>query len=170
MIRREIGSMTIAGTRIQVVDMKRLDADVQAFIDTLDQEALQAFTHKPDMENEIQWFAEIPGDLTGTPVGTEPLAVAARIVAYGYLMAGIKAETVLFSCVVHQDYRGVGLGKLMIRLATDLAIRHRRKFMMTAAPTANARLTDILESEEFEKADAGSTPGASVWTKELKWQ
>ncbi len=166
MIRREIGSMNIAGTRIQVLDWKLEDARVQAFIDTLDHEARVAFTHKPDMEKEIQWFALIPGDMTGKPMGTE--SVEERIVAYGHMVAAFD-EHVYFSCVVHQDYRGVGLGKLMIRLATDLAIRHRKRMVMTRALDSNKKLTDILETEEFEKQEMEAAPGTSVWAKELKW-
>jgi GNAT superfamily N-acetyltransferase len=89
-------------------------------------------------------------------------------VGYAYLTRH-ETEDVSLWANVNEDYRGIGLGKLLIRLATDQAIYYRRRRITTIVAESNATAIHILETEDFDKT--GDAPeGFVFFKKELKWQ
>lgn len=141
-LEREIGSIQIENDRIRVVEVHLPDAEVEAFLTSMDPVSIIQFNHQPDAVGEIQWFARL-GD---------------RILAYAFLMPHGSLLTVEFRCIVHPDYRLKGIGRLMGALATDLAIRHRCRFIYSSFTKDNegARAIAGLSGFDFEEPEHGN--------------
>lgn len=77
-------------------------------------------------------------------------------------------DTVLLWAFVGAEYRRVGLGRLMLRFGTDMAIRYRKRTIFAECRPDNAAAIKILEDEEFEKQPERN-PGFVLFKKELKW-
>lgn len=120
---------------IEVRERHFLDEEVEEFLDTLDAAARRWYRHKPDQENEIQWFALDDG----------------KIVAYGSL-SGL-GDSVSFGCVIHQDYRGQGLGKVMYSLAPKLAKRYGKTEITGEQDLDNEAAHAICRREGYEFSD-----------------
>lgn len=137
MIGRELGLMQYENTQIRVVEARLKDEEIRKFVPK----------EKDSNGTEIQWFAYV--DLN--------LVAWAEMADYGH-------DSVWLEVMVLPQYRGVGLGKLMIRIATDLAIRYRKR-AISVDMTSDPAVTAILEAEEFEEKK-----DVNHWRKELKWQ
>lgn len=95
-----------------------------------------------------------------------------KIVAFGHLMHDCPdpqdIETVLLIAHVLESHRHLGLGRFMIRLATDQAIRYRKRAIMAEVENTNEGALKILDEEDFEKQPE-QHPGYTLLKKELKW-
>lgn len=148
MIGSEIGSMSIENDRVLIVETN------------------------PEMTKELkdEFFVNIPkSDLRceyqGAIIAAEWLAtIDDLLIGIGWLL-DISDDWVALFVVVHPERRGVGLGKLMIKLATDMAIRHRKRVILIPVKECNDAAQYILEGEEFEL-----TPDGTMYRKDLKWQ
>ena len=148
----EIGHARIDDKIIRVVGMQLPDSVVSDFIATLDPEARQTYRHQPNMANEVQWFAFADG----------------RIVAYGSL-ENVSADEVSFGCVVHQDYRGRGLGKFMYSFASVLAMLDERKVITAEQDHENFAARSICEREGFTFSEPIADPSSSSgWIVRLR--
>jgi hypothetical protein len=70
---------------------------------------------------------------------------------------------------VLKSHRLQGIGRLMAKVGTDQAIRHRiRKIRLNLNAKVNVGATKILDSEDFQYDP--DMPGVVTFTKELRWQ
>lgn len=152
---RLICEFRIANDVIKIWERQLPDLEVQVFLDTLDAHARKYYRHQPNKDEEIQWFAML-GD---------------RIVGYGSLSG--NGPSVVFGCVIHQDFRGQGLGKVMYRTASEMAYRHRKQFITAEQDEGNEAAKAICEREGFDFTgpydDPTSSSGKIVrLTKEIR--
>lgn len=114
----------------------------------------------PTLEDRVmaEWLALCGDRLVGAGVLVENGAIQ------------MMACEVDLQVAVHVDYRGFGLGKLMIRTATDLAIRHRRRLIVALVAQVDLAAITVLDFEDFEPDPI--VPGSLnvVYKKVLKWQ
>lgn len=149
-----LGHMQIANDKIQIAEVEFDEGVVQKWY--RDQYgSLDGYTGRP--ADQIEWFAFI---VDNEKKGT--------IVSYAALVP-INDRDVRFRWVVTKEYRGLGLGRLMARFATDEAIRYRKRAIVISLEKSNAIAQRILEDEEFEIV-AGEHSGTIEMRKELKWQ
>ena len=170
---RELGYMTIANDRIFVIERKIAPAVVQEWINRLDGAALKTFRHIPE-ETDLQWCALAPADPDSKYDGFEYNRGPYRMVAYASLRQ-VASEEVRFVWAVVEEFRGLGLGKLMARFATDMAIRYRNRKISAVVDYGHATAINILEMEDFDIStpidDHESMSGKVVkLVKELRWQ
>lgn len=148
LLPRELCRFRIEATEIVISEKKHENSVVK---DLIHAAYSKYFDHKPDAENEIQWFAEIGPTLsTATlPKSGEVVDVElSAVVAYAYLHG--PDEEVEFSMIVHPDYRTQGLGTVMLRMAHDMAIRHHKKVITCVVPDGALRSTKTFEREGFD--------------------
>ncbi len=152
MKERELGSMQIANERIRVVE-KSSDVD------------------KDPQTQFSQGWPPLLDDYLGATVLTEWWAMTEEQKLIGwatlFVTPGIEESVALWACVA-EDRRRSGLGKLMIRMGTDQAIRYRKRTIWAEVLATNAAALSILDDEEFEKQPEAH-PGFVVLRKELKW-
>lgn len=142
---RELGSMYIENDVIQILetDPKETEDERKAFF-MIVAPAIKYYAY--DARIVTEWWALVDE----LPVGYACLTERGK-------------EEVQFFVVVTDERRGVGLGKLMIRFATDQAIRHRKRMIVAIVKNDN-RAYSVLEDEGFEPVEPG------LLRKELKWQ
>ena len=142
---REIGSMQIENERVVFVE-----------------------TNPATMgEAREQFFQSIGLGTTGllSQIVTEWWAkIGEESIGYACLTEYANEEVKLLALVIPK-YRGTGVGKLMIRLATDQAIRYRKRAIRVNRGDTNEVGLRILEDDEYERP-----VNEDVLRKELKWQ
>lgn len=135
--------------------------------------------NEPSSNNDQIWcpftFSSAPFLFEECPPGTEITARwhaalnGTRTIAWGAIIPSINIpEGVVLSAIVVNDYRRLGLGRFMIRLATDQAIRYRKRTIMAEVENTNEGALKILDEEDFEKQPE-QHPGYTLLKKELKW-
>ncbi len=147
LLPRELCRFRIEMTEIVIWEKKHENSVVRDFIHVA---WSKYYRHDPDADSEIQWFAEIgpvegkatlsTGEVVDVNLGT--------IVAYAHLQGA--GEEVSFGFIVHPDYRGQGLGTVMLRMAHDLAIRHHKRVITVEIDKGNLRSLMAFEREGFD--------------------
>ncbi len=150
---RELGNMQIAGEKIRILETQDPEDQWGA--------AWQNNTKIPFFR-QIQW----PGFLVAR---WQAFNSAGYAIAEAFLFdCGQGTEVVGFTAEVVEASRNIGLGRFMIRLATDQAIRYRKRTILTEVENSNAAALHILDIEDFEK-QPDVHPGFTFLKKELKW-
>lgn len=166
MSERELGSMQIANERIVitevpisqesiVVDGVVKSVAIERRSPFMDKDAYTPFLHEQRGGIiQAEWYAE---------------TMEGKVVAWAMIVHGLDGPdtVILFACVT-TPYRRLGLGKFMIRLGTDQAIRYRKRTILAEVANTNTVALAIAEDEEFEKQPEAH-PGFTLLRKELKW-
>jgi len=149
MIGREIASMSIENDRVVILETRPADT-VIVRKEFLGKHLGGDFAAKSECIAE--WYAVID---------EEPIAYAALHESGG--------QSVVFSVYTPDEYRGLGLGKLMIRCATDLAIVHRQRLITTMVPKTQESAIHILEEDGFDRVPSPSADSVTM-VKQLRWE
>lgn len=124
---------------VEIVEGNLPNKMVKTFLDSLDEWGKSKFRHEPDSENEYQYFAL-------DPMGGR----ANKIVAYGSVYPKDHPEEVCLAIALDKEWRGCGLGKLMYRLAADVAAGHDKKFFRAETDADNTQALRIMRSLGWE--------------------
>lgn len=151
---RVMGGMQLANEMIQVVDGFMQESEVADFIVSLGENVFDMNLESTD----IRWYAMAPDEELVKHV----------IVGYAVLKRTENDEAD-FRWAIAPKYRGVGLGLLMARMATDQAIRYRLRAINASIESGRDRAIELLESEEFEFVPPKEA-GTVIMRKELKWR
>jgi ribosomal protein S18 acetylase RimI-like enzyme len=158
MKERELGSMQIAGVTIRVVE-------TTLGPETLSQPRVRFMLMAPSIP--LLWV-----ELNGTLICSEWYArIGEKDVAWAVLLENVKDRTgegVAIYAAVDDANRRLGLGRFMIRLGTDQAIRYRKRTILAEAENTNEAALKIMDEEEFE-VQPEQHPGFTLLKKELKW-
>ena len=155
---RELAKMQVANDIFLIIE-KKLDDEDAVQNEFRQQYLLRQESFPPQVWGgryvEIAWWA---------------MENETNIVGFGSLSGATltPSDTVWLWAYVTEPRRGLGLGKLLMRLGTDLAIRYRKREILTAVPSMSAPALHILDIEDFE-IDKARSGEFSVLRKELKW-
>lgn len=141
MIDRELGHMQIANETVRIVERAPESTDFFGL-------------HHEARLTDITWCALL-------------LEEHPQIIAYAVLER-LPQDVAMLRWLVAPKHRNLGIGKLMARFATDLAIRYRQLEIQVVVAESNERAINILEAEDFERGT--DEAGKLVMKKTLKWQ
>ena len=124
---------------VEIVEGNFPDKIVNHFISCLDDEARDKFRHDPESENEYQYFALDNMGNRGN-----------RIVAYGAVYPRRESEEACLAIAVDEKWRGYGLGKLMYKLADQVAINNDKKLFRAETDADNEPALRIMKQLGWE--------------------
>lgn len=155
MKERELGTMQIANERIRIIE-KPLDVD-----DPIQQEYIRLFEAETSTQGVTYDRESIIADWWA-------YSNDKQIVACANIQNQGEVDTVTFWVYVAKLYRCLGIGKMMLSLVTDQAIRYRKKTILIEVKNDNAAALHMLDVEDFE-IQPEQHPGFTLLRKELKW-
>lgn len=151
---RELASMQIAGEKLRVMEKEFDISETSEFLDTVNPDEGVMPTRGVNVVGKwLEWAA-----FTGE----------SEMASWAALFPMVGSDSVILWAAVKPKFRGIGLGKLMIRLATDQAIRYRKRMIIVEVKNDNAPALQILDAEDFEKQPEVRA-GFTLLKKELKW-
>jgi ribosomal protein S18 acetylase RimI-like enzyme len=126
------------GIRIEIVSGVFSDDFVRMFLETLDVEGKNKFRHVPDRVNEFQYFALTTHEKQ-------------RVVGYGAVYPkDPRSSEACLAIAVHQDYRGIGLGKMMYQAGEELAMLQGKRYFRAETDADNEPAIATMRSLGWE--------------------
>jgi ribosomal protein S18 acetylase RimI-like enzyme len=122
---------------------------------------------KDEFFKTLRSESPVPAGAAGTVVANWFACTETAVVAFGHLIEQ-DVETVWLWVHVLKSHRRLGLGRLMIRLGTDQAIRYRKRTILAQVENTNEPALKILDEEEFE-VQPEQHPGFTLMKKTLNW-
>ena len=149
MSERPLATMRIENDTISIVETQLQTGDRKAFIEGTCGETIIGET-----ELITEWVAR-----------TEDK----KMVGLGF-MSSSGNETCLTGVLLAPEWRGLGVGRVMTRLMTDLAIRYRQRVIEVLVDQNDAATAALLDEEDFDVVPESVIPGVKRFRKELQWQ
>lgn len=153
MKERELGNMQIAGERIVV------------FENNVAPGSLVAYSRNTAPLYQSLALSRCLVVTEWTAILSEESGAASAIL----IETADDKDAVVFDVFVAESHRRLGLGRFMIRLATDQAIRYRKRTILAEVENTNAGALKILDEEDFE-IQPEQHPGYTLLKKSLDWK